>query len=117
MNSLDDKALKFEVIEPHLDGVKCIGFDVFDTMLLRPFMRPTDLFAYLEEKESSPGFHRERINAERRARREIRRETGLDDIYSVIDERFRHLKDKEISAEYRFSLADPHIKEIYDRIV
>ena len=116
MNSLDDKALKFEDIEPHLGGVKCIGFDVFDTMLLRPFMNPTDLFAYLEEKESSPGFHRERINAERRARKEIRNEINIDEIYSVIDERFRYLKDKEIDTEYTFSTADPDIKKIYDRI-
>jgi len=117
MNSLNSKTLRFEDIEPHLNGVRCVGFDVFDTMLLRPFMKPTDLFAYLEETGSSPGFHKERVEAERRARKEIHEEIGLDDIYSVIDEKFRHLKGAELDAEYKFAIADPNIKAIYDRIV
>lgn len=40
-----------------LDGAKSeilkydvISFDVFDTLLLRPFIRPTDLFLYIETK-------------------------------------------------------------------
>jgi len=57
-------ALEFKDIEPLLDGIKCIGFDVFDTLILRPFMKPADLFSYLEDKESAEGFRRERVNAE-----------------------------------------------------
>lgn len=112
-----EPALRFEDIEPFLDGIECVGFDVFDTLVLRPFMRPTDLFLYLEEKESAPGFHKERMAAERRARKEIRNEIGIDEIYSVMDGRFLHLKEKEIAAECRLSFADPDMKRIYDRIV
>ncbi|MDR0778955.1 MAG: hypothetical protein LBE48_05940, partial [Methanomassiliicoccaceae archaeon] len=110
-------ALRFEDIEPHINGIKCIGFDVFDTLLLRPFMRPTDLFSYMEEKESSPGFRDERVNAERRARREIHREINIDNIYSTMDEKYLHLKEKEIEAELRYAIADPDMKRLYDRII
>jgi len=112
----DRKGLRFEDIEPLLDGVKCVGFDVFDTLLLRPFMKPADLFRHMEESTSSPGFAAERINAERRARTEIRKEINIDEIYSLIDKRFQDLKEKELETEYKLSLADPGIKEIYDRI-
>ncbi|GAA9898206.1 hypothetical protein VN0781_01350 [Helicobacter pylori] len=40
-----------------LDGAKSeilkydvISFDIFDTLLLRPFIKPTDLFLYIETK-------------------------------------------------------------------
>jgi len=113
----DRRTFSFGDIEQHLDGVRCVGFDVFDTLLLRMFMRPTDLFSYVEEKESAPGFRRERISAEKRARMRIHKETDIDGIYSVIDEKYRHLKDREIETELRYCFADPCMKEIYDRIV
>ncbi len=43
-----------------LDGAKSeilkydvISFDIFDTLLLRPFIKPTDLFLYIETKSVS----------------------------------------------------------------
>lgn len=47
-----------------LDGAKSeilkydvISFDIFDTLLLRPFIKPTDLFWYIETKYNIKGFH------------------------------------------------------------
>ncbi|MCL2607812.1 MAG: hypothetical protein FWD92_04595 [Methanomassiliicoccaceae archaeon] len=110
-------AIRFEDIEPLLGGVKCFGFDVFDTLILRPFMRPDDLFSYLEDRESAEGFKKERINAERRARREIHEEAGIDEIYSLMDRKFMRMRDPEIEAERRLTFADPHMKELYDRVI
>lgn len=116
MSSPDGRVLRFEDIEPYLKDVKCVGFDIFDTLLLRPFMRPEDLFSYLEGKESSPGFCKERVKAERNARKIICNEICLDEIYSLMDERFSYLKEKEIDAECKLIVSDPDMKLLYDRV-
>ncbi len=58
-----------------LDGAKSeilkydvISFDIFDTLLLRPFIKPTDLFWYIETKYNIKGFHQARILAEMQSR-------------------------------------------------
>jgi len=117
MNTHSCRKLTFEDIKRQLDGVKCIGFDVFDTLLLRPFMRPTDLFRYIEERELSSGFGAARTEAERRARREVRNEIDLDEIYSILDKKYLHLKDIEIETEYDLSIADADTKNLYDKAV
>ena len=39
-----------------IDNHDVISFDIFDTLLLRPFLLPTDLFAYLGQQENVPEF-------------------------------------------------------------
>lgn len=58
-----------------------ISFDVFDTLLLRPFAKPTDLFWTLERKNGIEGFHDKRIRAEEQARQESGKEVNLQEIY------------------------------------
>lgn len=98
-----------------VDDAEAVVFDVFDTLITRPFMRPRDLFLYLEDVFSVPGFAEARIDAERRAR-ETDRETDLDGIYSCIDERYRSMKDAEIEEEIALSLPDPDAKGLYERM-
>lgn len=45
-----------------------ISFDIFDTLLLRPYIRPTDLFLHLEYICNKPNFAISRIKAEEYAR-------------------------------------------------
>ena len=45
-----------------------ISFDIFDTLLLRPYIRPTDLFLHLEYIHNKPNFAISRIKAEEYAR-------------------------------------------------
>ncbi len=59
-----------------LDGAKSeilkydvISFDIFDTLLLRPFIKPTDLFWYIETKYNIKGFHQARILAEMQSKK------------------------------------------------
>lgn len=71
------------------DNIKNIGFDIFDTMLYRPLMKPTDLFDLLEDDIykitglRSFNFSKTRIAAESIARFG-RVETTLDDIYKEL---------------------------------
>ena len=51
------------LIEKH----NTISFDIFDTLLLRPYAKPTDLFKHLEKLENAQGFAAERVMAEKRA--------------------------------------------------
>jgi len=62
---------------------ECVSFDVFDTLVLRPFLRPTDLFRYMESVGIAPkGYADARVKAEADARREFRREVRLTEIYA-----------------------------------
>ena len=53
------------------DGVKAVSFDIFDTLIVRPYIRPKDLFAHMEQAEGAPGFAAERVDAERRSRMSV----------------------------------------------
>ena len=47
-----------------------VSFDIFDTLILRPLAKPTDLFYILEKRLNIKCFHDLRIEAEVQARKE-----------------------------------------------
>lgn len=66
-----------------------ISFDIFDTLILRPFDDPKSLFFLLGEKNKCPGFKRYRELAEKLARQEAFEKNGtyevtLRDIYEKL---------------------------------
>lgn len=67
------------------DDIEVISFDIFDTLILRPFVRPTDLFWMMGQELNDPGFHDRRIMAESDARRRKGSEITLDEIYENLD--------------------------------
>lgn len=79
---------QYEILQGYLlnDDIKNIGFDIFDTLLYRPVMKPTDIFDLLEEDVyritglRSFNFSKTRIAAESIARYG-RVETTFDNIY------------------------------------
>jgi len=96
-----------------------ISFDIFDTLLVRPYYKPKDLFFHLEKLHNIPGFQKERIQAERKARKNNRKmkkedSTTFDEIYKHIKPEYVWLKEKELSLEYNLIKARPLLKEIYD---
>ena len=56
-------------IKKEIDKHKVISFDIFDTLLLRPYINPTDLFLHLEKLEGIDGFYTARLLAEKQARK------------------------------------------------
>lgn len=94
-----------------------VSFDVFDTLLLRPYVRPTDLFRHMEINENIPGFADARISAERRARTKERPEVALSDIYDAIDPGFTELMDKELEYESQVLQQNPEMKHVFDLAV
>ena len=44
----------FSEIKKRIETHEVISFDIFDTLLLRPYVRPSDLFVHLERLKLSP---------------------------------------------------------------
>ncbi|MBQ3735646.1 MAG: HAD-IA family hydrolase [Candidatus Methanomethylophilaceae archaeon] len=86
-----------DVVEA-VKGYEYVSLDVYDTLLVRPYVRPKDVFRHIEMKENAPGFVEERIESEKRCMASSL-PTTLDRIYEGMPERFRHLKEKELEYE------------------
>lgn len=74
-----------------LSAYEVISFDVFDTLIFRPFSFPTDLFYLVGIELGYPNFRQIRVQAEERARsrkqqREHTREISLREIWEQVEE-------------------------------
>ena len=110
-----------------------ISFDIFDTLIVRPFLKPTDLFHFLDEYfhelyqgKSWVSFSSLRTKAEDRARRLARlqnpfiQDINLDEIYEQLrkdygldEELLNKLKSREIELEIEFAQRRESIYELY----
>ncbi len=95
-----------------------VSFDIFDTLLLRPYIKPTDLFVHMEKVFNAPGFAENRIRSEIAARKNAKKpEVTIDDIYLFVDNRYQVLKSKEIDFEKQVLQTNNEIKKIYDYVL
>lgn len=103
-------------------NIKCVSFDIFDTLIKRPFFVPTDLFTFLSRDyrkitntKTGMDFAKLRIAGEQLTREKIEKkhpdyqDVTLDEIYKTINEEYgidenvlEQLKNKEIEYELRF---------------
>lgn len=99
-----------------------ISFDVFDTLLLRPFAEPQDLFMIVGEKLNCVNFMSIRKKAEKEARSiakvKGKQEVNIFDIYEIIE-----LKtgidtqlgvQVEFQTELEFCFANPYMKVVFE---
>ena len=102
----------YEEIKKH----DIISFDIFDTLLIRPYVKPTDLFLHIEKLYKIKGFHKNRILAEKSARGKYidNEEITLNQIYEEIDEKYKRFKEIEIELEERILTIHKENKKIYD---
>lgn len=96
----------------HIRDINTISFDVFDTLVLRPFLNPTDMFSYLEESYKVPGFAMQRIAAEKKLRLGLP-EVTIDEIYCQIPE-YSNMKAIELREEKRLSTARADVKDLFN---
>lgn len=126
-----NEELKEKIINP---DIEVISFDIFDTLVYRPFWSPTDLFKllgiYVNDilgTKDIISFSTLRIEAENRARiihkeeHPNGEEICLDDIYHElqhylnIDESvLRKIKNREIELEYKYCLPRAYAKELFE---
>ncbi len=104
------------------DSVKLVSFDIFDTLVVRPFLEPVDLFDVIDKyfrklsnNKTATEFKNMRIDSESLARKNKSKEKAnseditLDDIYITMKKRYRledewieKLKKYELEQELRF---------------
>ena len=123
--------IKKIIISPEIE---IVSFDIFDTLIKRPFYEPKDLFClmnrYYEEvtgRKELHGFDKIRIECERTARKRINtsnpdwQDVNIHEIYEEIG--FKHclsydiiekLKHKEIELELQFCTARAKVKDLYE---
>jgi predicted HAD superfamily hydrolase len=100
-----------------------ISFDIFDTLIFRPFSNPQSLFVILGEQLGILGFYSIRINAEKQAR-ELKyvtygnKEVTIRDIYKIIEKKTgldaEYGVSCEIELEKKFCFANPYMKQLYE---
>jgi len=121
--------IKLKIIDPRYEY---ISFDIFDTLVVRPFYKPTDLFYLLDrlyetKYKSNVSFHQIRIDSETAVRIRIKelnpdyQDVTIDEIYEYISDIYEipaefcnDLKEEEKKLEIQFCSVRKTVKELYD---
>lgn len=99
-----------------------ISFDVFDTLLFRPFSRPEDLFYMVGRRLDYLDFKRLRMEAEEKARQDCLKrgkhcEVTLSDIYDRLEKDAGVPKEEgmraELEMEETLCFANPYMREVF----
>lgn len=94
-----------------------VSFDLFDTLIFRPFALPADLFYLVGERLNYPDFKAIRTEAERTVRRNLGREITLDEIYEFMSLRTgidaQIGKETEMAVELDLCSANPYMKRVW----
>lgn len=122
--SLLDNRVKPEKLVELLEQYDIISFDIFDTLILRKFDKPTDVFRYVGHCIGEESFYKMRIQAEQAAR-EINEDNNFEvNIYEIYDELEKLLKidkdmvlQKELQAERECCYANPYMKQVFDMLI
>lgn len=107
-----------------IKGYDVISFDLFDTLLFRPFSEPSDLFFFIGEKLQFMDFKRIRMQLEAEERDACRRERGHTEI--TLEAIWRRMEretgldaargmETELETERSFCYANPFMLEIFTR--
>lgn len=117
---------KIEEYIEKLSQYDTISFDIFDTLVFRPFAEPADLFYFIGEKLGYMDFRRIRMEAEGEARwqkykEEESFEVTLQEIWNLLEEKTGIPAEKgmqiEQECEIAFCYANPFMQEVYSRML
>lgn len=127
MNNIDsyynpnNSRLDAKVLANKLSEYDVISFDVFDTLILRPFTSPRVLFSIMEQRLGIYKFAKIRVNSEDEVRdlkkiNEGHDNVSLAEIYNVISKKTNLNSDDTAELEYDLELnycfANPYFKEV-----
>lgn len=114
-----------EDILRELSTYDVISFDIFDTLIFRPFSEPSDLFFFVGENLGFMDFKRIRVMMEAQLREECRNRNGNTEI--TLEEIWEKLQQEtgisaeigmqaELDAEYQFCYANSFLQQIYYKL-
>lgn len=97
-----------------------ISFDIYDTLIVRPFINPTDLFKFIELNQNITDFAKIRIAAEKKARRLYQKKNGeitFKQIYEFMPDNLKYCQNIELDYEIKYTYK--HIKNslLYEEAV
>ena len=116
---------KLKNIYSKIDKVDYVSFDMFDTLVKRDCINPTDIFSIVElkynkeNKKKIKNFEVERKIAEKKARTKLSfkfEDINLEEIYEFMpftNVEKEKLKQLEISTEFEYCKQNKYIYEIY----
>ena len=101
----------------NMASYKVYSFDIFDTLLLRPYTDPQEVWQVLEEQDGARGFAKARKKADKetykRATKEGR-ETSINEAYDLMPQLYRPLMQKEMELERRIWRANPDMVALWN---
>lgn len=111
-----------ESLAQKLCSFQAVSFDIFDTLIYRPFASPADLFHIVGARAGLLNFAGVREKCEARARQEKFAASGtyevdIDEIYEEVNRlasSFTLAKQLELEAEMELCYANPYMKEVWD---
>ncbi|MBK1992455.1 DUF4422 domain-containing protein, partial [Campylobacter sp. 2018MI35] len=113
-----NQQLKILNIKYIASDYQVISFDLFDTLLIRPYSSPQDVFLHLEEKYNLKGFAKDRIEAENKACILLNKKlVNYDEIYECMPQMYQFLKEKEQELEFNTLYVNTEMKIIYDYFI
>ena len=99
--------------------IKIYSFDIFDTLLLRPYIDPQEVWQVLEEQEHCRGFAKARKKADmksyERATKEYR-ETTIEEAYALMPSKYLYMMEKEMSFERQVLTGNPEMLERWNML-
>lgn len=117
VNTFGFKAESFATV---IDQCDILSLDVFDTILARKALEPTDVFSWMETCLCLPGFANARVKAEQDARKRHRRrgaEVSLEEIYEAFTREITlpdDIMERELNAESRFLFGNPSVLDLIE---
>lgn len=114
-----------EKVVKKLSEYDIISFDIFDTLIFRPFSEPTDLFYFIGERLGFLDFKRIRTETEFKSRQKAYKkektyEVSLGDIWELLEDETGLSAKKgiaeELEAEKNFCYANPFMLEVFSRL-
>ena len=107
-----------DTIKNKINNAQIISFDIFDTLLLRPYVVPESLWEHIGILNKIDNFRNLRLWAFQDARKKYCingvEEITLEQIYEFMPEEYRYLKEKEIELETSVLQQNKEIKEVVD---
>ena len=97
---------------------KVYSFDIFDTLLLRPYADPQEVWKVLEEEENAVGFAKARKEADRITYAALKTkggETTIEEAYELIPQ-WKCLMQKEMNLERRVLRANPEMLKMWKEL-
>ena len=98
--------------------MKVYSFDIFDTLLLRPFIDPQEVWKLLEEREKVKGFAALRKHADEITYADAiahNTETTLESAYRMLPIEWTYMMHKEMELERKVLTPNPEMKKVWEQ--